>query len=119
MNERKDILERVKHLMKENSEIKVICSKLARQLNCDRRTVSRYIDITRSGKEVDSAIEILSIPRKTEHLDRPSRTPGCSTLSAVSNYSLGASHYTLVRRPQVLTYCTLSNLYDIFYHLRL
>ena len=51
MNERKDILERVKHLMKENSEIKVNCSKLARQLNCDRRTVSRYIYITRSGKE--------------------------------------------------------------------
>ena len=50
MNERKDILERVKHLMKENSEIKVNCSKLARQLNCDRRTVSRYIDITKSGK---------------------------------------------------------------------
>lgn len=58
MNERNDILERVKHLMKENSEIKVNSSKLARQLNCDRRTVSRYIDITRSGKAVDSAIKI-------------------------------------------------------------
>ena len=52
MNERKDILERVKHLMKEDSGIKVNCSKLARQLNCDRRTVSRYIDITKSGKEL-------------------------------------------------------------------
>lgn len=51
MNERKYILERVKHLMKGDSGIKVNCSKLARQLNCDRRTVSRYIDITRSGKE--------------------------------------------------------------------
>lgn len=29
MNERKDILERVKHLMKEDSGIKVNCSKLA------------------------------------------------------------------------------------------
>ena len=58
MNERNDSLERVKHLMKENSEIKVHSSKLARQLNCDRRTVSRYIDITRSGKAVDSAIKI-------------------------------------------------------------
>ena len=57
MNERKDILERVKHLMKENSEIKVNCSKLARQLNCDRRTVSRYIDITRSGKEKRDILE--------------------------------------------------------------
>lgn len=37
--------------MKDNSGIKVNCSKLARQLNCDRRTVSRYIEITRSGKE--------------------------------------------------------------------
>ena len=50
MNERKDIFERVKYIMKDDSEIKVNCSKLARQLNCDRRTVSRYIDITKSGK---------------------------------------------------------------------
>ena len=62
MNERKDILERVKHLMKENSEIKVNCSKLARQLNCDRRTVSRYIDITRSGKEASQR----EYPKKTD-----------------------------------------------------
>ena len=43
MNQRKDILERVKHIMKEQPELKVNCSKLARQLNCDRRTVSRYV----------------------------------------------------------------------------
>lgn len=40
MNERKDIFERVKYIMKDDSEIKVNCSKLARQLNCNRRTVA-------------------------------------------------------------------------------
>ena len=47
MNQRKDILERVKHIMKEQAELKVNCSKLARQLNCDRRTVSRYAEIAK------------------------------------------------------------------------
>lgn len=60
MNERKDIFERVKYIMKDDSEIKVNCSKLARQLNCDRRTVSRYIDITKSGKELPPRV----IPKK-------------------------------------------------------
>ena len=51
MNQRKDILERVKHIMKEQPELKVNCSKLARQLNCDRRTVSRYVEIAKSGEK--------------------------------------------------------------------
>lgn len=34
MNQRKDILERVKHIMKEKPELKVNCSKLARPLDC-------------------------------------------------------------------------------------
>ena len=51
MNERKDILEKVKYLMKESNEIKINCSKLARQLNCDRRTVSRYIDMATGVQE--------------------------------------------------------------------
>lgn len=55
-------IERVKHSMKENSEIKVNSSKLARQLNCDRRSVSRYIDITRSVKETTQR----EYPKKTD-----------------------------------------------------
>ena len=51
MNQRKDILERVNHIMKEQPELKVNCSKLARQLNCDRRTVSRYVEIAKSGEK--------------------------------------------------------------------
>ena len=34
MNQRKDILERVNHIMKEKPELKVNCSKLARPLDC-------------------------------------------------------------------------------------
>lgn len=52
----------VKHLMKEDSEIKVNCSKPARQLNCDRRTVSRYIDMTKSEKEAAQR----EYPKKTD-----------------------------------------------------
>lgn len=51
MNQRKDILERVKHIMKEQPKLKVNCSKLARQLNCDRRTVSRYVEIAKNGEK--------------------------------------------------------------------
>ena len=51
MNLRKDIFERVKYMMKEQPEMKVNCSKLARQLNCDRRTVSRYVELAKNGKK--------------------------------------------------------------------
>ena len=51
MNFRKDIFERVKYIMKEHPEMKVNCSKLARQLNCDRRTVSRYVELSKNGKK--------------------------------------------------------------------
>ena len=51
MNLRKDIFERVKYIMKEQPEMKVNCSKLERQLNCDRRTVSRYVELAKNGKK--------------------------------------------------------------------
>lgn len=92
MNERKDILERVKHLMKEDSGIKVNCSKLARQLNCDRRTVSRYIDITKSGKELPPRV----IPKKTdgfEHIiEEKVKTPAPAI--AIYNYLAKEHGYT-------------------------
>ena len=51
MNFRKDIYERVKYIMKEQSEMKVNCSKLGRQFNCDRRTVSRYVELAKNGEK--------------------------------------------------------------------
>ena len=62
MNQRKDILERVKHIMKEQPELKVNFSKLARQLNCDRRTVSRYVEIAKKGEKPPQRV----YPRKTD-----------------------------------------------------
>ena len=62
MNERKDIFEKVKHMIKEEPEIKVNCSKLARQLNCDRRTVSRYVNMAKSGRKAPQR----AYPKKTD-----------------------------------------------------
>ena len=91
MNERKDILERVKHLMKENSEIKVNCSKLARQLNCDRRTVSRYIYITRSGKEASQR----EYPKKTDGFEHVIEEKVKTTAPAITSCSLAAVTFTV------------------------
>ena len=92
MNERKDILERVKHLMKENSEIKVNCSKLARQLNCDRRTVRRYINITRSGKEVSQR----EYPKKTDGFEHiiEEKVKTTAPAIAICNYLAKEHGYT-------------------------
>ena len=54
MNFRKDIYERVDYIMKEQSEMKVNCSKLGRQFNCDRRTVSRYVELAKKRREAVS-----------------------------------------------------------------
>ena len=89
MNERKDILEKVKHLMKENSEIKVNCSKLARQLNCDRRTVSRYIDITRSGKEATQR----EYPKKTDGFEHIIEEKVKTTAPAIAIYNYLAKEH--------------------------
>ena len=92
MNERKDILERVKHLMKEYSGIKVNCSKLARQLNCDRRTVSRYIDITRSWKEAAQR----EYPKKTDRIEHiiGEKVKTTAPAIAIYNYLAKEQRYT-------------------------
>ena len=89
MNERKDILERVKHLMKEDSGIKVNCSKLARQLNCDRRTVSRYIYITRSGKEALQR----EYPKKTDGFEHIIEEKVKTTAPAIAIYNYLAKEH--------------------------
>jgi len=49
MNYRKDIYEKVKFMLKENPEANINCSKLARIYGCDRRTVSKNIDIVKNN----------------------------------------------------------------------
>ena len=49
MNYRKDIYEKVKFMLKENPDAKINCSKLARIYGCDRRTVSKNIDIIKNN----------------------------------------------------------------------
>ena len=44
MNYRKDIYEKVKFMLKDNTQVNINCSKLARQYGCDRRTVSKAIN---------------------------------------------------------------------------
>ena len=61
MNKRKDIFEKVKHMIKKDAEIKINCSEIARQMNCDRRTVSRYIDLTKAGKVPEHRIYVQRI----------------------------------------------------------
>lgn len=65
MNQRKDILERVKHIMKEQPELKVNCSKLARPLDCcasicvfhSRRRISPF-----TVTIVDAVIDSIYVP---------------------------------------------------------
>ena len=49
MNYRKDIYEKVKFMLKENPEANINCSKLARIYGCDRRTISKNIDIVKNN----------------------------------------------------------------------
>ena len=49
VNYRKDIYEKVKFMLKENPEANINCSKLARIYGCDRRTISKNIDIVKNN----------------------------------------------------------------------
>ena len=89
MNEQKDILERVKHLMKEDSGRKVYCSKLARQLNCGRRTVSRYIDMTKSGKEAAQR----EYPKETDGFEHIIEEKVKTTAPAIAIYNYLAKEH--------------------------
>ena len=45
----KDIYEKVKFMLKDNSDVNINCSKLARQYGCDRRTVSKVISAVKNN----------------------------------------------------------------------
>lgn len=51
MNYRKDILERVTYILKNDSETKINYAKLAKQFDCDWRTIKSHVLHAKEGKE--------------------------------------------------------------------
>ena len=98
MNQRKDILERVKHIMKEQAELKVNCSKLARQLNCDRRTVSRYVEIAKKGEKPPQRV----YPKKTDGFEHIIEEKVKTTAPAIAIY-----HYLAKEHGYTGSYSTI------------
>ena len=98
MNFRKDIFERVKYIMKEHPEMKVNCSKLARQLNCDRRTVSRYVELAKNGKKPAKRV----YQKKTDGFENIIEEKVKTTAPAIAIY-----HYLVKNRGYTGSYSTI------------
>lgn len=98
MNFRKDIFERVKYIMKEHPEMKVNCSKLARQLNCDRRTVSRYVELAKNGKKPAKRV----YQKKTDGFEKIIEEKVKTTAPAIAIY-----HYLVKNHGYTGSYSTL------------
>lgn len=98
MNLRKDIFERVKYMMKEQPEMKVNCSKLARQLNCDRRTVSRYVELAKNGKKPTKRV----YQKKTDGFEKIIEEKVKTTAPAIAIY-----HYLVKNHRYKGSYSTL------------
>lgn len=98
MNFRKDIFERVKYIMKEHPEMKVNCSKLARQLNCDRRTVSRYVELAKNGKKPTKRV----YQKKTDGFEKIIEEKVKTTAPAIAIY-----HYLVKNHGYTGSYSTL------------
>ena len=98
MNLRKDIFERVKYMMKEQPEMKVNCSKLARQLNCDRRTVSRYVELAKNGKKPTKRV----YQKKTNGFEKIIEEKVKTTAPAIAIY-----HYLVKNHGYKGSYSTL------------
>lgn len=62
MNYRKDIYEKVKFMLKDNVQVNINCSKLARQYGCDRRTISKAINTVKNNLPPPKTNK----PRKTD-----------------------------------------------------
>ena len=62
MNYRKDIYEKVKFMLKDNSEVNINCSKIARQYGCDHRTVSNAVNAVKNNLSPPK----VNRPRKTD-----------------------------------------------------
>ena len=98
MNLRKDIFERVKYMMKEQPEMKVNCSKLARQLNCDRRTVSRYVELAKNGKKPSKRV----YQKKTAGFEKIIEEKVKTTAPAIAIY-----HYLVKNHGYTGSYSTI------------
>ena len=98
MNLRKDIFERVKYMMKEQPEMKVNCSKLARQLNCDRRTVSRYVELAKNGKKPTKRV----YQKKTDGFEKIIEEKVKTTAPAIAIY-----HYLVKNHGYTGSYSTI------------
>ena len=84
MNFRKDIYERVKYIMKEQSEMKVNCSKLGRQCNCDSRTVSRYVELAKNGEKPSQRV----YQKKTDGFEHIIEEQPCGYNSVCGEYGM-------------------------------
>lgn len=69
--------------MKEKPEIKVNCSKLARRLNCDRRTISRYVNIVKNGEKAPERV----YPKKTDGFEHIIEEKVKTTAPAIAIYN--------------------------------
>ncbi len=98
MNFRKDIYERVKYIMKEQSEMKVNCSKLGRQFNCDRRTVSRYVELAKNGEKPSQRV----YQKKTDGFEHIIEEKVKTTAPAIAIY-----HYLVKEHGYTGSYSTI------------
>ena len=98
MNLRKDIYERVKYIMKEQSEMKVNCSELARQLNCDRRTIRRYVELAKNGEQPSKRV----YQKKTDGFEHIIEEKVKTTAPAIAIY-----HYLVKEHGYTGSYSTL------------
>ena len=98
MNLRKDIYERVKYIMKEQSEMKVNCSELARRLNCDRRTIKRYVELAKNGEKPSKRV----YQKKTDGFEHIIEEKVKTTAPAIAIY-----HYLVKEHGYTGSYSTL------------
>ena len=85
-------------MMKEQPEMKVNCSKLARQLNCDRRTVSRYVELAKNGKKPTKRV----YQKKTDGFEKIIEEKVKTTAPAIAIY-----HYLVKNHGYKGSYSTL------------
>lgn len=99
MNYRKDIYEKVKFMLKENPEANINCSKLARIYGCDRRTISKNIDIVKNNmpqpknnriKKIDGFENIIKEKVKTG-------APAIAICNYLKKHHKYAGSYTIIK----------------------
>ena len=90
MNYRKDIYEKVKFMLKDNSEININCSKIARQYGCDRRTVSNAINAVKNNLSPPK----VNRPRKTDGFELIIKEKVKTGAPAIAIYNYLKNHHS-------------------------